>query len=99
MEQNEKMVFVKWAKEKIFRYKLIASLTNEKGALADFLAFLAKQNIDLTSIELGKDNLNYIHYCDIVFQSEEADINTLRAKIESKIKVVELVRSDDAYRN
>lgn len=99
VEQNEKMVFVKWAKEKIFRYKLIASLTNEKGALADFLAFLAKQNIDLTSIELGKDNLNYIHYCDIVFQSEEADINTLRAKIESKIKVVELVRSDDAYRN
>ncbi|MDH4943592.1 RelA/SpoT family protein [Sulfurimonas sp. C5] len=98
-ENNEPMVFVKWAKERIFKYKLIASLPNEKGALADFLAFLAKQNIDLVSIELGKDNLDYIHYTDIVFQSEEADINTLRAKIESKIKVVDLIRSDDAYRN
>ncbi|QOP40961.1 RelA/SpoT family protein [Sulfurimonas marina] len=99
LEDNEPMVFVKWAKEKVFKYKLIASLTNEKGALADFLAFLAKQNIDLTSIELGKDDLDYVQYCDMVFQSEEADINTLRAKIESKIKVVDLVRSDDAYRN
>lgn len=99
LEQNERMVFVRWAKEKVFKYKLIASLPNEKGALADFLAFLAKQNIDLVSIELGKDNLDYIHYCDIIFQSEEADINTLRAKIDSKIKVVDLVRSDDAYRN
>lgn len=99
LENNEKMVFVKWAKEKIFKFKLIASLPNEKGALADFLAYLAKQNIDIVAIELGKDNLDYIHYCDIVFQSEEADINTLRAKIESKIKVVHLVRSDDAYKN
>ncbi len=99
LENNEPMVFVKWAKERIFKYELIASLPNEKGALADFLAFLAKQNIDLISIELGKDNLDYIHYTNIVFQSEEADINTLRAKIESKIKVVDLIRSDDAYRN
>ncbi len=99
LENTESMVFVKWAKEKIYKYKLIASLPNEKGALAEFLAYLAKQNIDLISIELGKDNLEYVQYCDIVFQSEEADINTLRAKIESKIKIVDLIRSDDAYRN
>ncbi|MFT7859349.1 MAG: RelA/SpoT family protein [Sulfurimonas sp.] len=99
LENNEPMVFVQWPKEKVFRYKLIASLPNEKGALAEFLAFLAKQSIDLISIELGKENLEYVHYCDIVFQSEEADINTLRAKIESKIKVVHLVRGDDAYKN
>lgn len=99
LHKKHKMVFVQWTKENLYRYKLIASLHNEKGALAEFLAYLAKQNIDITSIELGKENTDYIKYCDIVFESKEADINTLRGKIESKIKVVHLVRSDDAYKN
>lgn len=99
LEEQPKMVYVQWAKEKLFKYKLIASLHNEKGALAKFLAFLAKQKIDIVSIELGKDNVEHVKYCDIVFESQEADINALRAKIEPKIKIVHLVRSEDAYKH
>ncbi|ADN08787.1 RelA/SpoT family protein [Sulfurimonas autotrophica] len=99
LEENEPMVFVRWKQEKIYRYKLIASLHNEKGALAEFLSFLVKLDVDINSIELGKDNSDYIKYCDLVFESKEADINSLRVKIESKIKVVNLVRTDDAYKN
>ncbi len=72
---------------------------NEKGALAEFLTFLVKLDVDINSIELGKDNSDYIKYCELVFESKEADINSLRVKIESKIKVVNLVRTDDAYKN
>jgi GTP pyrophosphokinase len=99
LEDNEAMVFVRWKQEKIYRYKLIASLHNEKGALAEFLSFLVKLDVDINSIELGKDNSDYIKYCELVFESKEADINSLRVKIESKIKVVNLVRTDDAYKN
>jgi GTP pyrophosphokinase len=98
LEANEPMVFVKWAKQKVYNYKLIASLHNEKGALADFLTFLVKLNIDINSIELGKESSDYIKYCELGFESKEADINTLCAKIESKIKVIHLVRTDDAYK-
>jgi len=66
--------------------------------LAEFLNYLVKLNIDIVSIELGKERNDYIKYCELVFESKEADINALRAKIESKIKVIELVRTDDAYR-
>ena len=99
LENHEPMVFVKWAKLNIYNYKLIASLHNEKGALAEFLNYLVKLNIDIISIELGKERSDYIKYCELVFESKEADINTLRAKIESKIKVIHLVRTDDAYKN
>ena len=98
LEKHEPMVFVKWAKNEAYTYKLIASLHNEKGALAEFLSFLVKLNIDIVSIELGKETNDYIKYCELVFESKEADINTLRAKIEAKIKVIHLVRTDDAYR-
>ncbi|WP_425505071.1 RelA/SpoT family protein [Sulfurimonas indica] len=99
LEANEPMVFVKWTQENLYRYKLIASLHNEKGALAEFLTYLVKLDIDILSIELGKEHSDYIQYCELIFTTKEADINRLRAKIESKIKVIHLVRSDDAYKN
>ena len=99
LEENKAMVFVRWKQEKIYNYKLIASLHNEKGALAKFLTYLVKMDVDINSIELGKDNSDYIKYCELVFESKEGDINSLRVKIESKIKVINLIRTDDAYKN
>jgi guanosine-3',5'-bis(diphosphate) 3'-pyrophosphohydrolase len=93
------MVFVKWESLNIYNYNLIASLHNEKGALAEFLTYLVKLNIDINSIELGKESNTYIKYCEIGFESREADIQALRNKIEKKIKVIHLIRTDDAYKN
>ncbi len=98
LEAKNPMVFVKWAGQKLYNYKLIASLHNEKGALAEFLTYLVKLNIDINSIELGKESVDYTKYCEIAFEAKEADINALRAKIEAKIKVIHLIRTDDAYR-
>ncbi|MEA1955611.1 MAG: RelA/SpoT family protein [Campylobacterota bacterium] len=99
LENHEPMVFVKWDKKNLYHYNLIASLHNEKGALADFLNYLVKLNIDISSIELGKDSSDYIKYCELGFESKEADIQALRAKIGQKIKVMHLIRTDDAYRS
>ena len=99
LDANAAVVFVKWEHSKAHKYQLIASMLNEKGALADFLTFLVKLNIDITSIELGKESVDYTKYCELVFETKEADINTLRVKIEDKIKVIQLLRADDAYKN
>ncbi|MDD2791187.1 MAG: RelA/SpoT family protein [Sulfurimonas sp.] len=99
LEVNESMVFVKWESLNIYNYNLIASLHNEKGALAEFLTYLVKLNIDINSIELGKESNTYIKYCEIGFESKESDIQTLKNKIEKKIKVIQLIRTDDAYKN
>lgn len=93
------MVFVKWVEENIYHYNLIVSLHNEKGALANFLLYLVKLNIDINSIELGKDKSDYVKYCELGFETKDADISVLRSKLEQKIKVIHLVRTDDAYKN
>ena len=57
-----------------------------------------KLNIDIISIELGKDSSDYVKYCELSFEAAEADINALRVKIGNKIKVIHLIRTDDGYR-
>ncbi|MEA1917732.1 MAG: RelA/SpoT family protein [Campylobacterota bacterium] len=98
IEENRPMVFVRWASKSLYHYQLIASMHNSKGALAIFLTFLASIDIDIISIKLGHEVEEYVRYCDIELQSSEADLNRLRAKIEQKIKVIQFIRSDDAYK-
>jgi len=98
LEANEGMLFVKWEQQNIHNYNLIVSLPSGKGTLADFLNFLVKLNIDINSIELGKNRSESSRFCELEFESKEADINSLRAKMEQKIKVIHLIRTDDAYR-
>lgn len=99
IDAHEKMVFVRWERQNVFHYNLIASLTNEKGALADFLNHLVKLNIDINTIELGKEGANYTKYCELGFESTEGDMSKLRKNIDKKIRVIHLIRTDDAYKN
>ncbi|MCF6340179.1 MAG: RelA/SpoT family protein [Sulfurimonas sp.] len=98
LENKEAMVFVRWEKQNIYDYNMIVSLHSGMGTLAEFLNFLVKLKIDISLIELGKNKSESTRYCELGFESKEADINTLRAKIEQKIKVIQLIRTDDAYR-
>ena len=98
LEEKEPMVFVRWEKLNIYKYNMIISLHSGVGTLAEFLNFLAKLKIDINQIELGKNKSESTRYCEIGFESKEADINSLRAKIEQKIKVIHFIRTDDAYK-
>ncbi len=99
LKNYENMVFIQWSQRKLYKYKLIASLHNEKGALAEFLNYLVKLDIDIHSIELGKNSGDYTKFCELEFETKEADINAFRAKIDSKIKIIDLVQTNDAYKN
>jgi GTP pyrophosphokinase len=97
LASGEKMIFAKWDKENLFNYSMIISLHSGKGTLAEFLNYLAKIGIDINTIELGKNNSESTRYCEIGFETKDGDINKLRVKIEQKVKVVHLVRTDDVY--
>ncbi len=99
MEENEPMLFVRWKRERVHHYHMIVSMHNSKGALAGFLTFLADLGAEIVSIELGKEKEEHIQLCELEFQSSEADINRLRAKIEQKIRIIQFIRTDDAYRS
>jgi len=98
IEAQTPMLSVHWSTQKVFHYHLIVSLHNAKGALASFLQYLAKMDIDLISIELGKEKKSHVHFCEIEMQSLEGDLMKLRHKIDTKHKIIQLIRTDDAYR-
>jgi GTP pyrophosphokinase len=98
IKEDAPMVFVKWEDKKIYHYHIIVSLQSEKGALAIFLTYLAKLDIDIISIVLGKERVDHVHYCEIDFHSIEANIYQLQGKIEKKVRVINLVRTDDVYK-
>ena len=98
IEEETPMLSVHWNTLKVFHYHLIVSLHNAKGALANFLQFLAKMDIDLISIELGKEKKSHVHFCEIEMESLEGDLTKIRKKIDVKHKIIQLIRTDDAYR-
>lgn len=99
IERHESMVFVRWKLQNYYRYHLIISMQNAKGALADLLTYMAKMGTDINSIELGKERAEHTQYCEIEFQTLESDLNKLRSKLDKKGKIIQFFRTDDAYRN
>ncbi|MDD2780172.1 RelA/SpoT family protein [Sulfuricurvum sp.] len=99
IDRREAMVFVRWKAQHYFRYHLIVSMQSAKGVLADLLTYMAKMGADINSIELGKEKSEHTQYCEMEFQTLEADINRLRSKLEKKGKIIQFFRTDDAYRS
>ena len=96
IDEGKPMLFVQWKRDELPRYKLIALLPDKKGALARFLQYLSKLDINLIWVELGK-NIEQTNLCEMEIESSIADIELLRKKIEQRVKVIEFVRSSDVY--
>lgn len=99
IDKRVPMVFVRWKAQHYFRYHLIISMQSAQGVLADLLTYMAKMGADINSIELGKERSEHTQYCEMEFQTLEADINRLRSKLEKKGKIIQFFRTDDAYRS
>jgi len=99
IDRRAPMVYVRWKSQHYFRYHLIISMQSAQGALADLLTYMAKMGADINSIELGKEKSEHTQYCEMEFQTLEADINRLRSKLEKKGKIIQFFRTDDAYRS
>ena len=99
MDDNEPMVFVKWTKEAPDRYKLIVSLENKKGSLATFLLYLAKMEINLVTIELGKsDDEGHADYFEMILELPDKNISTVRDNLKNKYRIIQFVSVNDAYK-
>jgi len=93
----EPMIFVEWKSSKLARYRLIVSLYNRKGELANILTKLSLLDLNVTSIELGIKSSESAEYCQIEVESPERKKSILKEKIAQKFKLVEIISLDDAY--
>ena len=99
VENGEEMIFVKWTKVAPDRYKIILSLENKRGSLAEFLTDLAKLKIDLVTINLADGGEeDSAEYFELVIQIvENVDSQKVMESLKNKYKIVEFSSLADAY--
>ncbi|WP_086233668.1 RelA/SpoT family protein [Campylobacter devanensis] len=101
MSDKEEMIFVKWTRNAPHRYKVILSIENKRGSLAEFLTYLAKLNVDLVTITLSEsDDLIAADYFDVVIElSDNLDSSVIRDRLKDRYKIAEFSSLSDAYKN
>jgi len=99
IEQGAPMLFVDWNQHKVARYRLIISLQNQRGVLAELLTQLTKMGLNVNSIELGIKSSESAEFCKIEVESDTLRRQQIRQELSGKFKVIEIVALDDAYNN
>jgi len=94
---DKKMVFVEWVESSLQKYSMIVTLKNERGSLADVLKILAQYDINVISVQLGTPFSEQSNYCKMEIESTIKKSEELIEILEKKIKLVELVSTQDAY--
>lgn len=99
MVKNEnEMVFVRWSRDTLHRYKLIVSIENKRGSLASFLYYLARMEVDLVTIKLGKSDEAEVDYFELIVElHEKSNPKQIKKKIKDKYKLIDFISLDDAY--
>ena len=97
IKAGEEMVHVNWRSSKMSRYRLIISLQNQKGALADMLAKLTQLDLNVISIELGIQSSESAEYCQLEVESSESKKSVLEEKLAQRFKLIDIISLDDAY--
>ena len=98
MTANTEMVFVEWVNEKTARYRLIISLQNRPGILAELLHKLANLDLNVLSIELGIKSSESAEFCKLEVETKEQNSKRLQEKLSKKLKLIEMISLNDAYR-
>lgn len=98
MEEDHEMIFVKWSKGIPHRYKIILSLENKRGTLAEFLTFLSKMQVDLITINLDENDDVVADYFNLTIElNENLDSNFIKEKLSDRYKIIEFKDLLDAY--
>ena len=100
MDKGNEIIFVKWTRNAPHRYKILLNLENRKGALAEFLTYLARLDVNLATISLNEANdLSGDTFEISVEIAENIDANELREKIKDRYKIIDFVSQSDPYHN
>lgn len=97
--ENQDMVFITWDSHTPKSYKIIFSLENKKGSLAEFLTLLAKMQINLLAINLNNDLNATIDYFEITMDiPHNIDPENVRDRLKSHCRLLDFTSLNDAYR-
>ena len=78
---------------------MIVSLENKKGSLASFLAYLAKLEINLVTIALGKaEDEGHSDYFEMILELPDKNLSNIRENLKTHYRIIQFVSVNDAYK-
>ncbi|HRF55780.1 MAG TPA: RelA/SpoT family protein [Campylobacterales bacterium] len=93
---HQPMLYAEWSKSEIRTFRVVVALENHKGALASFVLFLAKHDINIVALEIGKTKA-FTEYCTAEIEIKN-DFKSIKDKIGKNFKLIDFAFSDDAYK-
>ncbi len=97
IKHGEPMLFVAWNNKSSARYRLIISLQNQRGVLADLMTRISNLGLNVNSIELGIQSSESAEYCKLEVESEAMDADQIRQELSDRYKIIDVVALNDAY--
>ncbi len=98
MDEKEEMIFVKWSRNAPHRYKIMLSLENRRGSLAEFLTYMAKMQIDLSTICLNETDEGMSDFFEMTIElNENINANEIKERLKDRYKIIDFISLDDAY--
>lgn len=99
MLENKEMVFITWDSHMPKSYKMLLTLENKKGILAEFLSLLAKMQINLLTINLSSDLNSSVDYFEMVIEiPNNINPDKVKDKLKDNCKLLDFTSLDDAYK-
>jgi GTP pyrophosphokinase/guanosine-3',5'-bis(diphosphate) 3'-pyrophosphohydrolase len=99
IEDDEvQMNFIEWKKKERDSYSMIVSLESKKGALAEYLQYLSKYDVNVLSLQLGHKGDEFISYCHLTIETDTTDLNKIKSIVSRKAKLIEIYQTKDAYK-
>ncbi|TXE86251.1 bifunctional (p)ppGpp synthetase/guanosine-3',5'-bis(diphosphate) 3'-pyrophosphohydrolase [Campylobacter volucris] len=100
IEENKEMVFVFWNDSLIKSYKIIVSIENKKGSLAEFLTTLAKMQVNLLNINSADSEPVLTNYFEIQVEFlSNIDVESVKERLKARYKILDFISLNDAYNN
>ena len=97
-EEKNEMIFVKWTRVAPHRFKIILSLENRRGSLAEFLTYMAKMQVDLVTISLTETREATADFFELTIElGENLNVNEIKERLRDRYKIIDFVSLDDAY--
>jgi len=97
IKAGEPMLFVAWNNKTSKRFRLIISLQNQRGVLAELMTKISKMGLNVNSIELGIQSSESAEYCKLEVESDDLSAEDIRHQLSGKYKIIDIVAIDDAY--
>lgn len=98
LEEQKPMVFVQWRQSSTQSYKIIFSIENKKGALAEFLTFLSKMQANVLSIALANSQGGSFEYFEANIEfPDNINIKSIKERLKNRYKILDFTSLNDAY--